>query len=82
LFKNKKVYDKKVISLYQRLLVFPDLSVEAKAELSRRFALYDPVRLQREVHKAVDALVSLNRAVNLEGEKPSLFPIFTPFDYG
>jgi hypothetical protein len=30
---------------------------------------YDPVKLQREVHNAVEALVSLNRAVNLEGGK-------------
>jgi hypothetical protein len=65
--KIKKVYDKKVISPYQRLLASPDLCDEAKAELTRRFALYDPVKLQREVHNAVDYLVLLNRAVNLEG---------------
>jgi hypothetical protein len=65
--KIKKVYDKNVISPYQRLLASPDLSVEAKEELARRFAMYDPVKLQREVHNAVGALVSLNRAVNLEG---------------
>jgi hypothetical protein len=68
-YKNKKVYDKKVISPYQRLLASPDLSVEAKAELTRRFALYDPVKLQGEVHNVVDVLVSLNRAINLEGRK-------------
>ena len=67
--KIKKVYDKNVISPYRRLLASPDLCVEAKTELSRRFALYDPVKLQREVHNAVDALVSLNKAVNLEGGK-------------
>jgi len=67
--KIKKVYDKKVISPYQRLLASPDLCVEAKTELSLRAGQYDPVKLQREVHKAVDALVSLNRAVNLEGGK-------------
>ena len=60
--KIKKVYDKKVISPYQRLMASPDLCLEAKTELSRRFALYDPVKLQKEVHRAVDALVSLNRA--------------------
>jgi len=38
-------------------------------ELARRFALYDPVKLQREVHKAVDALASQNKAINLEGAK-------------
>jgi hypothetical protein len=41
--KIKKVYDKKVISPYQRLLASDDLSLEVKAELTRRFALYDPV---------------------------------------
>jgi hypothetical protein len=67
--KIKKVYDKKVISPYQRLLSSPDLCDEAKAELARRMKQYDPVKLQREVHNAVEALVSLNRAVNLEGGK-------------
>ena len=65
--KIKKVYDKNIISPYQRLLASPDLSAEAKMELIRRFALYDPVKLQGEVHKAVDALVSHNRDINLEG---------------
>jgi hypothetical protein len=80
--KIKKLYDKKVVSPYQRLLASPDLCSEAKAELTRRFALYDPVILQREVHNTVDDLVSLNRAVNLEGGKPSPFPPFMPFGYG
>ena len=48
----------------------PDLSLETKKELDKRYAFYDPVKLQREVHKAVDALVSMNRAINLEGGKP------------
>jgi hypothetical protein len=65
--KIKKVYDKKILSPYQRLMVSSDLSEEVKAELDRRYALYDPVKLQAEVHKAVDALVSQNRAINLEG---------------
>jgi hypothetical protein len=67
--KIKKVYDSKVISPYQRLMASPDLSDEVKAELVKRFALYDPVKLQREVHRAVDALVSLNRAKKLEEGK-------------
>jgi hypothetical protein len=65
--KVKKVYDKNVLSPYQRLLASPDIDEQAKSELARRFALYDPVKLQREVHGAVDALMSLNRAINLEG---------------
>jgi hypothetical protein len=67
--KIKKAYDTKVISPYQRLMASPDLCDEAKAELARRFVLYNPVKLQPEVHHTVDALVSLNRAVNLEGGK-------------
>jgi hypothetical protein len=67
--KIKKAYDKNVISPYQRLLASPDLPDEVKAELARRFALYDPVKLQQEARHAVDALVSLNRTINLEGGK-------------
>jgi hypothetical protein len=72
--KLKKAYDKEVISPYQRLMASPDLCDEAKAELAGRMKQYDPVKLQREAHNAVDALVSLNRAVNLEGgEGPRRF---------
>jgi hypothetical protein len=67
--KIKKEYDKKVISPYQRLLASTDIAGEAKAELTRRFKQYNPVVLQQEARNAVDALVSLNRAVNLEGGK-------------
>jgi hypothetical protein len=74
--KIKKAYDKNVISPYQRLLASPDISDEVKAELVRRFALYNPVMLQQEVHNAVDVLVSLNRTINLEGGKaPALSAI-------
>jgi hypothetical protein len=62
-------YDKEIISPYQRLMASSDLSADVKTELDRRFAMYDPVKLQVEVHKAVDALVSHNRAINLEGRK-------------
>jgi hypothetical protein len=65
--KTKKVYDKNILSPYQRLLASPDLSDEYKQELTRRYKLLNPVVLQREVHKAVDALMSLNRAEELEG---------------
>jgi len=65
--KIKKVYDKNVLSPYQRLLISPDLSDEVKAELIRRYKQYNPVRLQQEVHMAVDALIALNGARELEG---------------
>ena len=67
--KTKKVYDKKVLSPYQRLLSSPDLSDEIKTELANRHGQYNPVMLQREVHVAVDALMSLNRIKEIEGLK-------------
>jgi hypothetical protein len=63
------VYDKNIISPYQRLMASPDLCDEVKDELTGRMKQYDPVKLQREVHNAVDALLSLNRSINLEGGK-------------
>jgi len=79
---DKKVYDKKIVSPYQRLKASSDLSAEAKTDLDKRFAMYDPVKLQGEVHKAVDNLVSHNMAINLEWEKSSPLPPFKPSDYG
>jgi hypothetical protein len=60
------VYDKNVLTPYQRLLASPDLSEDVKKELSRRFAMYDPVCIQQKVHDAVDALLVLNRSLNLK----------------
>jgi hypothetical protein len=65
--KIKKVYDKKTLSPYQRLMVSPDLSDGCKKELTKRYKLLNPVKLQQEVHEAVDALMSLNKAKNLDG---------------
>jgi hypothetical protein len=67
--KIKKVYDTKVLSPYQRLLASTDLSDEVKAELAKRYMLYNPVVLQREVHDAVNALMSLNKTQKLEWVK-------------
>jgi hypothetical protein len=64
--KTKKVYDKNIHSPYQRLLASEDLSGNAKAELTKRYGLYNPVTLQREVHNAVDALMSLKKSRKLE----------------
>jgi hypothetical protein len=58
--KVRKVYDQPR-SPYQRLLAFPDLSDEVKAELKRRCKSYHPVLLQQEVHQAVAALMEQNR---------------------
>ena len=64
--KIKKVYDKNVLSPYQRLIASEDLPDGFKEELVKRYKRYNPVRLQQEVHKAVDALMSLNRVKELE----------------
>jgi hypothetical protein len=64
--KIKKVYDKKVLSPYQRLLASPDLSHKAKAELVKRYGQYNPVKLQQEAHNAVAALMSLTKVRKLE----------------
>ncbi|MDR2542188.1 MAG: DDE-type integrase/transposase/recombinase [Treponema sp.] len=63
----KKVYDKKIVSPYQRLLASPDLTDDVKTELTRRFEQYDPVKLQKEVHGAVDTLMKLNKKKELLG---------------
>jgi len=65
--KIKKVYDKNMLSPYQRLLASADLSDDVKNELVSRHGLYNPVKLQKEVHNAVDALLALKRQCNLEG---------------
>jgi hypothetical protein len=62
--KVRKVYDKPR-SPYQRLLASPDLSQEAKAELTRRHQRCNPVLLQQEVHQAVDTLMALNHQKDL-----------------
>ena len=67
--KIKKVYDKNVLSPYQRLLASPDLDDKFKAELTKRYKRYNPVRLQQEVHKAVDVLMALNKTPELERVK-------------
>jgi hypothetical protein len=63
--KTKKVYDKKIHSPYQRLLASPDLDDDVKLELTRRFEQFNPVKLQKEVHDAVAALMMLNRKKEL-----------------
>jgi hypothetical protein len=62
--KVRKVYDKPQ-SPCQRLTASPGLSDEAKEELGRRYRSYNPVLLQQEVHRAVDALMEINRRKDL-----------------
>jgi len=64
--KIRKVYDKQILSPYQRLLACPDVSDEVKARLVKRSEIYNPVVLQREVHYAVDVLTSLKRGSDIE----------------
>jgi hypothetical protein len=63
------VYDKNIINPYQRLMASPDFCDEVKIELTGRMKQYDSVKLQSEGHKTVDALQSLNKAINLESGK-------------
>jgi hypothetical protein len=58
--KVRKVYARPM-SPYQRLMAAPDLNDAVKAELKRRYESYNPVLLQQEVHRAVDALMEQNR---------------------
>jgi hypothetical protein len=46
-------------------LASPDLSDAVKAELKRRYQNYNPVILQQEVHRALDALMEQNRQKTL-----------------
>jgi hypothetical protein len=53
------------MSPYQRLLASPDLGDKAKAELRRRYQTYNPVLLQQEAHRAVQALMDLSQEKDL-----------------
>jgi hypothetical protein len=64
--KIRKVYDKQILSPYQRLLTCPDITDEVKTQLVKRSEIYNPVVLQREVHNAVDVLSSLKYGSDLE----------------
>jgi hypothetical protein len=57
--KVRKVYDKPM-SPYQRLMGYPKLPEEVKAELTRRYQSYNPVVLQREVNAAIKALIAIH----------------------
>jgi hypothetical protein len=57
--KVRKVYDTPV-SPYQRLMGYPKLPEEVRAELARRYQSYNPVALQREVNAAIKALMAIH----------------------
>src|SRR5215469_14789546 len=56
----KKIYEKDPKTPCQRLLESPDLSEECKAELRRRAALLNPVKLKRCLDEARDRLLKLS----------------------
>jgi hypothetical protein len=64
--KIRKVYDKQILSPYQRLLACPDVTDEVKARLVKSGETLNPVALQQEVHEAVGVLTSLKRCSDLE----------------
>jgi len=64
--KIKKVYEAEAQSPYQRLLTSPHLSAEIKAELERRYNLYNPITLQIQVNDALQKLAALRPQKMLE----------------
>jgi hypothetical protein len=68
--KAHKVYDKIPKSPCQRLIESPDLSGEVKAELKRRFTLCNPALLQKQVHRAVGALMTVYERKSLRTKGP------------
>jgi hypothetical protein len=52
----RKIFENIPKSPCRRLLESPELSGEVKAELKQCFSRYDPVLLQKQVRRAVDAL--------------------------
>jgi hypothetical protein len=57
--KVRKVYDTPM-SPYQRLMAYPKLPDDVRAELARRYRSYNPVVLQREVNAAIKALIVIH----------------------
>jgi hypothetical protein len=71
-FRLRKVYEKIPNSPYLRLLESPDLSDEVKAELKQRFSRYNPVLLQKQVHQAVNALMTVYERKSLRADGPTV----------
>jgi hypothetical protein len=78
----KKVYDKNVLSPYQRLMACADISDTVKTELTERLRMYDPVTLQQEVNRAVAALMSLTKTENLDRVQSLAIAALQPSNYG
>jgi hypothetical protein len=55
------VYEKAPKTPYQRLMESPHVSDESKEELKRRKGLYNPLRLNEGLNRAVAALLQLHR---------------------
>ena len=72
--KIKKVYDKNIISPFQRLMDSADLTNKVKDVLDERFVVLDPVDLQEQVNIALAQLMELNKKRNLEKLETSSSP--------
>jgi hypothetical protein len=59
----KKIYEKPLMTPYERLMEAPDeqVSPESKAELRRRKSLQNPVELNKNLNRAIDRLLQINR---------------------
>jgi hypothetical protein len=65
--KTVKVYDKNILSPYQRLLASAHITDKVKAELAKRYNRHNPVTLQQEARDAADVLMPFKRTSNFEG---------------
>jgi hypothetical protein len=64
----KKVYEKEPRTPSERLMEWPDISQECKAELRRGKAMYNPVELNRRLNEAVEKLLKINREKGYTGK--------------
>ena len=62
--KTVKTYDKELKTPYQRLME-SSISQEQKDRLAATKALYNPVQLQQNIHRAVNALIAAHKAKGL-----------------
>ncbi|MDR2741426.1 MAG: hypothetical protein LBB98_04640 [Treponema sp.] len=70
-FLMRKVYEKIPKSLCQRLLESPDLPDEVKVELKQPFSRYNPDLLLKQVHRAVNALMTVYKRKSLRTKGPT-----------
>jgi hypothetical protein len=68
--KVRKVYEKIPQKPLPELLESPGLSDEVKAEPKQRFTRYNPVLLQQQAHRSVNAFMSVYERKSLRTKGP------------